>query len=323
MTKYWVFRIAAAVAPRIPFGVARRLAAGLGMLVWALASGTRRRVERNLAHVPGLAAEPRRLAGAARGVFVTMALNYLDFLRGARLSAAQIEANWTIEHQEALDAAMAQGRGLIMVSGHFGNFEFAASRLGAIGHRLIIPAERMRPEPLYQLFCRLREHHGLHIVPADSRESLRELLEALKRNEIVMFLADRYVNGSSVDVPFFGTPAKLPTAPMALALKSGAPVMTAYSWREGAEHSHGIFIPLELADQPPPAGTAAQEEAASEPLEAERTVAATATRARARARAADATPRAMSVFVAQLERQIEAHPEQWVSALSPVWEEAS
>jgi phosphatidylinositol dimannoside acyltransferase len=313
MAKYWAFRIAAAVVPRMPFGVARRLAAALGVAIWALAGSARRRAERNLAHLPGLAAEPERRRHAARGVFVTMALNYLDFLRGHRLSDAELKANWSIENQDAFDAAMAQGRGLILISGHFGNFEFAASRLGAMGYRLIIPAERMRPEALYQLFRRLREHHGLRIVPADSRESLRELLDALKRNEVVMFMADRYVDGSSVEVPFFGEPARLPTAPMALALKSGAPVMTAYSWREGAGHSHGIFIPLDVGNAQP--RTSESRPATS----GDERAAATATRARARG--SDATVRAIGVFVTQLERQIESHPEQWVSALLHVWKE--
>jgi hypothetical protein len=127
--------------------------------------------------------------------------------------------------------------------------------LGAIGRKLIIPAERMRPEALYRLFCALREHHGLRIVPADSRESVRELLDALKRNEAVLFLADRYVNGGSVAVPIFGAPALLPTAPMALALRSGAPVFAAYSWRTGPGKQTGVFIPLDVSS--PAAGTSA------------------------------------------------------------------
>ncbi|MFI5274577.1 MAG: hypothetical protein ACHQ4H_16215, partial [Ktedonobacterales bacterium] len=135
MARFWAFRLAAALVPRIPTGIARPAAVALGVVLWALASGTRRRVEGNLAHVPHLAGEPRKLRRAARGVFVTMTLNYLDFFRGSRLTDAQLDAGWTIENQAALDDAMAQGRGLVLISGHFGNFEGGASRLGAIGHQ--------------------------------------------------------------------------------------------------------------------------------------------------------------------------------------------
>lgn len=299
MARYGAFRLAAATIPRVPYAIARPAAVGLGSLLWLAARGARRRVERNLAHVPRLAAYPSELRRAARGVFVTMALNYLDFFRGARLTDAQITAGWTIHNQEAFDAAMARGRGVVVIGGHFGNFEFAASRLGAIGHKLIIPVERMRPEALFRLFCALREHHGLRTVPADSRESVRELLDALKRNEVVLFLADRYVNGGSVEVPFFGAPARLPTAPMALALRSGAPVLTAYSWRTGPGRQTGVFIPLDVSSAE---GADSAERAKP-------------------ARGPEATARAIRVFVDELERQVAAHPDQWVAALAPIWKE--
>lgn len=297
MVRYWAFRLAAAIIPRIPYALARPEAVGLGWLLWLLASGARGQVERNLAHVPRLAGRPAELRRAARGVFVTMALNYLDFFRGARLTDEQITAGWTIHNQEDFDAAMAQGRGVVVIGGHFGNFEFAASRLGAIGRKLIIPVERMRPEALFQLFCALREHHGLRTVPADSRESVRALLDALKRNEVVLFLADRYVNGGSVEVPIFGALALLPTAPMALALRSGAPVFAAYSWRTGPGRQTGVFIPLDIA--------ATEESAAgSKP-----------------ARGAEATARAIRLFVGELEHHVAAHPDQWVAAFAPIWRE--
>jgi lauroyl/myristoyl acyltransferase len=305
MAKYWAWRIAAVIVPRVPIWIARPVASAISWLTCLFAGSTRHRVERNLRHIPGLADDHELFISAVYGVFETATLNYLDFLRGARLSDAELRAGWTIENQEAFDAAMARGRGLVILSGHFGNFEFAASRLAALGHRLIIPAERMRPEPLFDLFCRLREHHGLRIVSADSRESLRELLDALKRNEVVMFLADRYVAGQSVEAPFFGTPARMPTAPVALALRSGAPVMTAYSWREGARRSHGVFLPLEM-------GAAAD---AADAANGAGTRSATATRTRA----ADETQRALRTFLDRLEAQIAAHPEQWVAALAEVW----
>src|SRR5262249_48340022 len=233
MTRYRLFRLAAALLSRVPIAVARPLALAVGPLIWALAGATRQRTVRNLRHIAALRERPDRLHAAARGVFQTMALNYLDFFRGRGIADAELRAGWTIQNQADFDALMAEGRGMIIFTGHFGNFEFGASRLGVLGHRLLTPAERMQPEALFELFCQLREHHHLRIVPADSRDSLRELLDALKRGEIVIFIADRYVLGASAEVPFFGEPARLPTGPFALALRSGAPVMGVFSWRTG------------------------------------------------------------------------------------------
>lgn len=318
MIRYWLVRLAAWIVPWIPLRVARPLALAAGTLTWALGGTARRRAIWNLGHVPSLAGDPQRIRRVARGVFRTSALNYLDFLRGPRLSDDKLLAGWTIENQEAFDTAVALGKGLIMLSGHFGNFELAASRLGAMGQRLIAPAEHMRPERLFQLFCAIRQHHNLRLVPADSREALRELLDALKRGEVVMFLADRYMLGASVEVPFFGVPARFASAPIALALRSGAPVMTAYSWREGPGRWHGVFAPLALTNEGEQegdgAGAAAKGGAADVSSGGVRAPAAVA-----RARTQEVTARALRRFLEVLERHITQHPDQWVSATLPIW----
>ncbi|HST89619.1 MAG TPA: lysophospholipid acyltransferase family protein [Ktedonobacterales bacterium] len=317
MIRYWLVRIAAWIVPWIPLRVARPLALAAGMLTWAFSGAARRRAEWNLGHVPALAGDPPRIRRTVRGVFRTSALNYLDFLRGPRLGDDELLAGWTIENQEAFDTAIAQGRGLIVLGAHFGNFELAASRLGAMGQRLIIPVEHMRPERLFRLFRVMREHHGLHVVPADSREALRELLEALRRGEVAMFLADRYMLGASVDVPFFGVPARFASAPIALALRSGAPVLSAYSWREGPGRWRGLFVPLTLTDE---GGREREREGGSEAVRADEAGGGVrAPAAVARARTQDVTARALRRFLEVLEQRVAAHPDQWVSATLPIW----
>jgi lauroyl/myristoyl acyltransferase len=301
MTKYWMWRVAAAVVPRIPVALARPLFIAVGMLAWALAGETRRRAERNLRHVPSLAANTARLQAAVRGVFITSALNYLDFLRGRSLTDEEIHSGWTVEDEHLLYDAAAEGRGVVILSGHFGNFEFAASRLA---HRaqMVTPAERMRPERLFDLFCALRNHHNLRVVPGDSRESLREMADTLKAGGFLLILADRHILGTGAQVDFFGEPATLATGPMALAVRTGAPIICAFSWRTGPGRAHGVFYRLtwnESAAEITPKATSAT---------------------RARIRDGDTTLKALRAFVALLERMIAAHPEAWVSALAPVWE---
>lgn len=294
MAKYWIFRVAALLVPRVPMWLARPVALAVGALLYALAGTTRRRVERNLRHIPALAQQPQRLQQATRGVFQHMALNYVDFFRGAHISDADLLAGWTIENQQVLDDAVAQGRGVVIVGAHFGNFEFSASRLGAIGHHLLAPAERMRPEPLFELFVRLRQHHNLRLVPADSRDALRAIPEALKRGEVVVFVADRYIVGASAELPLFDAPAKMPIGPFTLAARSGAPVLSAHAWREGPGRSHGIFLPLRM--DPPPVTS------------------------RSATRTADEALAMLRTFIGHIEMVVGAHPEQWVSALSPIWD---
>jgi KDO2-lipid IV(A) lauroyltransferase len=300
MTKLRAFRLAEAIVPYIPLWLAYPGARLVGMLIWALHAQLRRRVERNLRHVPTLVNNPVALQRAARGVFEHMVLNYLDFLRGPHLTEKEVLAGWTTEGEELISEAIERGHGLIVVSAHFGNFEYGVSRLGVIGYRMTTPAERVQPEALFDWICKTREHYNLRLFPADSRETLREMKNALKRNELVVIAADRYVIGSSIEVPFFGEPARMPTSPFALALKTGTPIVASFSWRLGRGRSHGVVIPLDIQPEPQDSESAGS----------------VATRTRSE----DATARAVGKFVEQIERFITMYPEQWVSTLAPIWE---
>jgi KDO2-lipid IV(A) lauroyltransferase len=295
MMTYWVLRLGAAIVPRIPLALARPLFTLIGTLAWIFAGESRRRAERNLRHVPSLASNTARLHAAVRGVFITSALNYLDFLRGRSLSDEEIHRGWTVEHEELLYEAADEGRGVVILTAHFGNFEFAASRL-ADRFEMITPVERMQPERLFELFRRLRNHHNLRVVPGDSRESLREMTETLKTGGILLIVADRHILGTGAQVDFFGEPCTFSTGPMALALRTGAPIICAFSWRTGPGRAHGVFSRLTWEDAPAVAG------------------------GKPRGRGTEATLAALRAYVRWLEQVIPRHPEAWVSALAPVWE---
>ncbi len=312
--KYRLFQTAAVVVPRAPFWLARSATVGGALVGWALAGGMRRRVAANLRHIPALAADPQALRRATRGVFVASALNYFDFFRGQSLSDPQAMAPWlredgrmAVDGLDLIARLLEQGRGLVVLSAHLGDFEAAATCLGALGYSTIVPAERLTPAPFMKLVVRLRRHHNVRMVPGDSRETLREMISELKRNGIVLFAVDRYVMGASARFPLFGAPARLPTTPVSFALRHNAPVVFLTSWREGPRRSHAICVPLDLATPDTATGVPGQLHTVS-PVDqiGDHT---------------DPVQQAMAVAIATLERQIAAHPDQWLSALSRVWDD--
>lgn len=300
--KYWVFRALAAIAPRTPLWLAQRVAVGAGTVLWLCAGSLRQRAARNLGHIPTLAADPARLRAATRGVFVTLALNYLDFFRGRYVTYEELGRGWQIGGWELFEQAMRAGRGVIVLGAHLGPFEYAAWKLGELGCPLLTPAERLRPERFNQLVARLRNHHEARLLPGDERETLRELLAALRNGQIAMFAIDRWVMGPSDAWPLFGQPARLPTAPFALAARSDAPVFLLVPWRKGFDHFGGaveLITPERLA----PVASEANAPAAARGRDREAAIAQMRER-----------------LYPVLERYISEHPEQWVSALSSVWE---
>ncbi|HLY32124.1 MAG TPA: lysophospholipid acyltransferase family protein [Ktedonobacterales bacterium] len=336
--KFRLFQGAALIIPRTPRWLAHPIAVGAATLVWALAGGKRRHVEANLRHVPTLAGDPQRLRWAARGVFIHSALNYLDFFQGQTYTIAELVARWpddAIEGFDQIATSLAQGRGLIVFSAHLGDFEAAVSRLGAAGYRALIPAEHLSPEQLFQLACTLRRHHNVRLLAADSRETLREMLAALRRNEIILLGFDRYIHGESARFPFFGAPARLPTASVIFALRHGSPVMFMNSWRVNWRQSRGVCTPLDLttADQRAAVGVAPGRlnrvsDTAGEPINPRpmsgaviATQANSSPTSQLNPHSEPRIERAMRIVISALERQIADHPEQWVSALSHIWDD--
>ncbi len=298
--KYWGFRAAAAILSRLPERLVYGAAPLGGSVFFAVAPKLRACAAANLRRIPGLADDERALRRAVRGVFYYAMLNYIDLLRGARLDAEQVRRICTVENEADFDALIAQGRGMALFVPHTSGWELAGALLHAKGVRVAVPAERVEPPELFSFLQSTRERHGVRILPADSRETLHTIVQVLKEGGVVVFVVDRYVNGANSLIPFFGEPAPMPVTPAALALRLGVPVGMALPFRLAPDRIHLPFIALH--------------EGSSEGAKGAKSTQGT------KGETAEQLHRA---FLERVEGFLLTHPEQWVSALSPVWAEGS
>jgi lauroyl/myristoyl acyltransferase len=142
--------------------------------------------------------------------------NLLDLTQGAN--------NW-IEH---IEHALETGRGAIITSAHFGNWDIAAAILA---YRLQASAvvETVGDAQLNQLLQDQRKEKGLGLIPMEG--SARRILRALQQNQAVAIAIDRPVKqDEGTAVTFFGRKTYVPSGAAALALKSGAPIIPGYVW---------------------------------------------------------------------------------------------
>ncbi len=286
---YWLFRMGIAVIPHLPQRLVQRVALAIGWLLWALLAGRRRQVHENLRHVPRLAADPPALQRAVRRVFGNSILNYVDFFRLPALTAAELADYWEVVGLDQVDAALAKGRGCIVISGHMGNFDYALRQYINLGYTLTVTQEHLRPERLHQFVMQVRSVPGINWAPVDSPSGLRQLFGALRRNEIVIMPADRDIQGHGESVSLFGAPARLPLGGVQLAQRTGATLLGVFAHRRGLAHGYGEVIAL-------PALTPEEEASESDPLRRE-----------------------LRRVAKLLELQIERDPEQWV-VFQPIWE---
>jgi KDO2-lipid IV(A) lauroyltransferase len=220
---YLGLRAAALVLPALPARAGYALASFFGTCAYLLFPIPRRALAENLSHVLHAPSGSRAVQRAVRHAFQNDARNWVDTLRITRLTPTQILGAVEVDGWENLEAATAEGRGVVLATIHLGNFDLVGQVLAARGYRVTVPVERMTPEPLFRFLLKLRTSQGIRAIEA--RRAPRQMLSALKRGELVGVAADRGVGGKEVEVEFFGQRARVPRGAISLARHTGAPLV--------------------------------------------------------------------------------------------------
>ncbi len=158
-----------------------------------------------------------------------------EFLRFRWLSREQKLALVRIENLDAFAAAWHQGKGVLLLTGHFGNWEVATvAGIGSFPHmrgRFHFVRRALKPDWFDRLVTRRFNRAGFGVFP--KRGSLDAMLEVLGKGDAIVFPFDQHASPpDGIDVDFFGTPAWTFKSLAIIALATGAPVVPATSWRE-------------------------------------------------------------------------------------------
>jgi KDO2-lipid IV(A) lauroyltransferase len=264
------------VLPRVPPEWQGPISEIVGTIAYLAAPRQRSAVRANLATI----APERSLS--VRRVFVNQVRQYLEVFHIVRLDRARFDAVVRVEGWDHFLCAQRSDKGVIFGSAHFGPVALVGQILMTRGFTLTLPAEKTDSE-LMRAVNRARQAQGLVLVPIDSALGIHRVI---RDGGVLGILADRAVTGVGERVEFFGQPALLPSAHVALALRTGAALVPAFTWREKGLLIAHIEKPLELVS--------------------------TGDR--------DADVRAgVRQFAARLEHYIGQHPEQW-TVFEPVWD---
>jgi lauroyl/myristoyl acyltransferase len=262
--------------PRLPPAWQGPISEIVGTIAYVAAPRERKAVRANLAII----APEKSLS--ARRVFVNQVRQYLEVFQIPRLDRARFDAIVRVEGWEHFLCAERLRKGVIFGSAHLGPIALVGQILMQRGHTLTLPAEKTSSEFMHAV-NRARQAQGLVLVPVDSALGIYRVI---RDGGVLGILADRAVTGVGERVEFFGRPALLPSAQVALALRTGAALVPAFAWRENGLLVARIEEPLELVS--------------------------TGDR--------DTDVRAgVRRFAARLESYIREHPEQW-TVFEPVWD---
>lgn len=244
MLNYWGFRFLSYLAGRIPVKVSYLIAGWIGNLLYFVWRRPSRNAIANMRHVLTALEPPRHrfsrvVPGAMKRRAHTLARlslrNYARFvvevMRYNSLSPAKITALADINGWENLDRVMAQGRGAIVTSYHFGNWDYAGAMLNhRYPNRAYGVVDTLEPPGLDAEINGRREGNGMRLIRLNST-SMRQIFTALKEKNIVILMLDVPSPDDGIAVNFFGGRAYFPPGPAAISLKTGIPIVPGYAVR--------------------------------------------------------------------------------------------
>ena len=208
-------------------------------------AGRRQAVERHLQRLHGRRMGPLELRREVHRTFDSYARYWLESFRLTGMGAADLDAGMKAEGIEHLDEALAAGNGVVMALPHLGGWDFGGAWLATQGYPITVVVEPLEPPELFEWFAEFRRRLGLTVVPLGP-DAGRQVLRALRRNEVAGLLCDRDIDGTGVEVDFFGERTTLPAGPVTLALRTGAAVLPTAVYFEGEGHRGVIDPPLRL-----------------------------------------------------------------------------
>jgi lauroyl/myristoyl acyltransferase len=260
---------AAPVLARLPaaagYGVARRR----GDWLWRRQTGKRAELARNVQRVLGSELTAAAVHDLTREWFRNASCEALDIKR-LHGSGRALRRLVEIRGQEHLDAALAQGRGAIVCSAHFGSFDSAFSMLGACGfpvttigrwqHNFTVGLSSAERRFWDRVYARpLRRHRNRpNIEPWTGRfDVAARAASTLRAGEVLTIAIDAPPIDSdlnrAVEVPFLGRTARLLPGAAAIAQATRSPVLMCFAYRR-PDYRHQV---LEISAPVPTDGDAA------------------------------------------------------------------
>lgn len=216
------------VIGRLPVAWLHRIGAFLGWLaLWVLR--VRRRVTLdNMQRAMGI---PRREAlHLAAAVYRHLCTGALELTRVGGLSTETAAELLGASGVRTLQGYLSRGRGLLVLSGHIGQWDLLACAAARAGLKVNVVTRQIKAGWLNRFWMAQRRSCGVTLLPA--KGSGRSVLAALRRNEIVAMVLDQHEPGGLV-VPFFGRPAATASGLARVARVSRAPVVPVFLLRDG------------------------------------------------------------------------------------------
>ena len=232
--QYWGTRAMIRFIRAIPYPAALTLGRSIGAIIWAFMPMRRRIVKIQMSSAFGMGME--NLRRLVLKVFMNQGVILVDMVRYAFLSDDQIRKTIVVEGKEHLDEARATGRGLMLITGHIGNWEILSHLSRLLGIEFCVMADVRKDARLESVADGIRARSGATILPPKGKALM--LIRELKKGRTIGMVVDkRGKPKGGLYCTVFGMPAVTNPAPAFIAIRGNALVLPVYVVkRNGAYH---------------------------------------------------------------------------------------
>ena len=219
----------------------------LGTIAFYLLRRPRRIALKNLHLALGKEKSAEEIKRICLDSFKNIGKDMMLNLRGLEYADSYIKTLARLEGKEYLDKALKQGKGVIALSAHLGNFPLMIVRLIKEGYPLTIVARESKNPKIIKFLTSFKAAFGIKSIPIKPKITcVARCLKALKENRILMIQIDLNAPRTEAWVDFFGYLVPTFKGPAVFSIRTGAPIIPMFITRNSQQHNIIIHPPFEL-----------------------------------------------------------------------------
>jgi KDO2-lipid IV(A) lauroyltransferase len=241
--EYYLVIFLFAVFKRLPFALVRYIGLMIAFITQHIIRYRTKLVKENLRRAfPDY--DEQKIAQITRDVYINFSFLWTEWLQSWRFDKNFAKKNCVVENWEIVGETIAQNKGLVMYSGHLGNFEWIARYVQHYHGQVTGIMRRMHNKDINDFSIRIRKDLGFGVIYTDG--AFQKTLELLANGSLIGVAGDQDAHEKGVFVDFFGIPSSTAVGAALFHLKSGAPIIFMAGIREKWGKFRFIFekVPL-------------------------------------------------------------------------------
>lgn len=213
----------------LPFSLSSRIAKSVGIILYFCAGARRNIALSNLESSYEGALSPRQKRAIVRESFENTALSILELFLIKKIKK-NAPRHFVIKGKENLEAALAQGKGVVLITSHLGSWEYLAFLFYLAKIPCSVIVKSLKNKHLDKKIDSLRRETTIKPIP--KKNAIRGALTELQENHVVAVLIDQWDGKDGLWIDFFANPTSTTSLPARLAKKTGCLLVPAYCLRK-------------------------------------------------------------------------------------------